>query len=251
MEFRVCLYPGIQLLEYAHHFASNDTSIYFCVKIGLFWLNSGCACTHTRTLGALRVPCHTIWNMYTNAFYLRWHFSYIFFSDALPYKRDSFLYAYKLLLYDKISILLGNIRLQLFILFISILFCHAILYSYTFLQMHVTSSPACTKKIIPYILFSCSLYLTPPNWTFLSPFKPTWFYPCLQFWKTWVELFSLFIYFMLFCHTFLQWFPSLAAWHPWDRIPHWQWTLQGRGATKFRLRVWWAFFIPLFWSTNP
>ena len=44
---------------------------------------------------------------------------------------------------------------------------------------------------------------------------------------------------MLFCHTFLQWFPSLAAWHPWDRIPYWQWTLQGRATSicKFRLRV--------------
>ena len=58
---------------------------------------------------------------------------------------------------------------------------------------------------------------------------------------------------MLFCHTFLQWFPSLAAWHPWDRIPYWQWTLQGRATSlcKFSLRVWWAFFILLFRSTNP
>jgi hypothetical protein len=55
---------------------------------------------------------------------------------------------------------------------------------------------------------------------------------------------------MLFCHTFLQWFPSLAAWHPWDRIPYWQWTLQGRG-TRFINLVWESDEHSLFFSLDP
>lgn len=87
-------------------------------------------------------------------------------------------------------------------------FCVLILFS----RCNVTSSSVCTKEIIHYILFLCSLYLTPPNWTFLSPFKPTWFYPCLQFWKTWVELFSLFIYFMFLCCFVIHFCSGFPVW---------------------------------------